>query len=81
LDPSLGEFIHTHSNVKFPEGGGKKIYSCNEGNAPNWDEAILSSVQHFKDNGCVRRSHNQKKRKPASALERPPEHHPQMRVR
>jgi fructose-1,6-bisphosphatase I len=31
LDPSLGEFIHTHSNVEFPADGGKKIYSCNEG--------------------------------------------------
>ena len=30
LDPSLGEFIHTHTNVQFPVGGGKKIYSCNE---------------------------------------------------
>jgi fructose-1,6-bisphosphatase I len=36
LDPSLGEFIHTHADVQFPEGGGKKIYSCNEGNALNW---------------------------------------------
>merc|ERR1719284_788468 len=35
LDPSLGEFIHTHAKVTFPEGGGKKIYSCNEGNSPN----------------------------------------------
>ena len=30
LDPSLGEFIHTHTDVKFPADGGKKIYSCNE---------------------------------------------------
>uniref|UniRef100_A0A7S3RE24 Fructose-1,6-bisphosphatase, cytosolic n=1 Tax=Strombidinopsis acuminata TaxID=141414 RepID=A0A7S3RE24_9SPIT len=51
LDPSLGEFIHTHSNVQFPANGGKKIYSCNEGNAPHWDEPILNSVQYFKDNG------------------------------
>jgi len=50
LDPSLGEFIHTHSDVQFPEGGGKKIYSCNEGNAPNWDDKIQASVAWFKDN-------------------------------
>ena len=31
LDPSLGEFIHTHADVQFPADGGKKIYSCNEG--------------------------------------------------
>ena len=50
LDPSLGEFIHTHSNVTFPEGGGKKIYACNEGNSLNWDEKILESVKYFKEN-------------------------------
>merc|ERR1719284_2357664 len=49
LDPSLGEFIHTHSKVLFPEGGGKKIYSCNEGNSPNWDESIKQAVQTFKE--------------------------------
>jgi len=49
LDPSLGEFIHTHADVKFPADGGKKIYSCNEGNAPNWDPSILSAVKSFKE--------------------------------
>eukprot|EP00668_Euglena_longa_P045972 GGOE01061655.1.p1 GENE.GGOE01061655.1~~GGOE01061655.1.p1 ORF type:complete len:371 (-),score=86.85 GGOE01061655.1:195-1307(-) len=48
LDPSLGEFIHTHDNVVFPEDGGKKIYSCNEGNSSNWDAAIKASVEYFK---------------------------------
>jgi len=50
LDPSLGEFVHTHSDVKIPEGGGKKIYSCNEGNSPQWDDAITASVTQFKAN-------------------------------
>ena len=50
LDPSLGEFVHTHSDMKMPEGGGKKIYSCNEGNSPNWDKPILESVEYFKQN-------------------------------
>jgi len=50
LDPSLGEFIHTHTDVKLPEGGGKKIYSCNEGNSPHWDESIKKSIDYFKDN-------------------------------
>jgi len=50
LDPSLGEFIHTHSNVVFPADGGKKIYSCNEGNYNNWDEPIKQSIGWFKDN-------------------------------
>mmetsp|Transcript_19174 Transcript_19174/g.39078 ORF Transcript_19174/g.39078 Transcript_19174/m.39078 type:complete len:338 (-) Transcript_19174:231-1244(-) len=50
LDPSLGEFIHTHTNVQFPAGGGKKIYSCNEGNSPNWDLPILDYINWCKEN-------------------------------
>ena len=34
--------------MKFPQGGGKKIYSCNEGNSLNWDEPIKETVQEFK---------------------------------
>jgi len=49
LDPSLGEFIHTHADVQFPADGGKKIYSCNEGNALNWDPSITKAVQIFKE--------------------------------
>jgi len=49
LDPSLGEFIHTHSDVQFPADGGKKIYSCNEGNSVTWDDSILGAVQSFKE--------------------------------
>ncbi|KAJ1637874.1 cytosolic fructose-1,6-bisphosphatase [Pavlovales sp. CCMP2436] len=48
LDPSIGEFIHTHANVKFPVDGGKKIYSCNEGNANLWDESCKEAVDFFK---------------------------------
>jgi len=50
LDPSLGEFIHTHADVQFPKDGGKKIYSCNEGNALNWDSTCKTAVQLFKEN-------------------------------
>ncbi|KAG9139931.1 hypothetical protein Leryth_022883 [Lithospermum erythrorhizon] len=35
LDPSLGEFVLTHADIKIPTKG--KIYSVNEGNAKNWD--------------------------------------------
>lgn len=31
LDPSLGEFLLTHADIKIPKKG--KIYSLNEGNA------------------------------------------------
>ncbi|KAK9984195.1 hypothetical protein SO802_033720 [Lithocarpus litseifolius] len=37
LDPSLGEFILTHPDIKIPKKG--RIYSINEGNAKNWDKA------------------------------------------
>lgn len=49
LDPSLGEFVHIQAHVKIPEGGGKKIYSCNEGNAQHWDAAVKSVVQKWKE--------------------------------
>ena len=34
--------------MQFPEGGGKKIYSCNEGNSPYWDKPIQDAVADFK---------------------------------
>jgi fructose-1,6-bisphosphatase len=35
LDPSYGEFIYVGA-MNVPEGGGKQIYSCNEGNSNFW---------------------------------------------
>lgn len=49
LDSTIGEFVHTRPHMMFPEDGGKKIYSCNEGNSFNWDQAIKDSVEIFKD--------------------------------
>jgi len=49
LDPSLGEFIHTHADVQFPKDGGKKIYSCNEANCLNWDPVCKQYVQDCKE--------------------------------
>ncbi|KAI4299041.1 hypothetical protein L6164_032537 [Bauhinia variegata] len=46
LDPSLGEFILTHPNIKIPEKG--KIYSVNEGNAKNWDAPTAKYVEDCK---------------------------------
>ncbi|CAM8998861.1 unnamed protein product [Rhodiola kirilowii] len=46
LDPSLGEFILTHPDIKIPEKG--KIYSVNEGNAKNWDEPTAKYVKKCK---------------------------------
>ncbi|KAL8141328.1 hypothetical protein V2J09_007349 [Rumex salicifolius] len=46
LDPSLGEFILTHPDIKIPKKG--KIYSVNEGNAKNWDRPTAKFVEQCK---------------------------------
>ncbi|ONK71423.1 uncharacterized protein A4U43_C04F8420 [Asparagus officinalis] len=46
LDPSLGEFILTHPDIKVPKKG--KIYSVNEGNAKNWDGPTAKYVEKCK---------------------------------
>ncbi|XP_021771598.1 fructose-1,6-bisphosphatase, cytosolic-like [Chenopodium quinoa] len=46
LDPSLGEYILTHPNIKIPKRG--KIYSVNEGNAKNWDGPTTKFVEKCK---------------------------------
>ena len=46
LDPSVGEFLLSHTNMKIPEIG--KVYSVNEGNSEFWDEGTLKAVSSFK---------------------------------
>lgn len=46
LDPSIGEFILTHPNMRIPERG--NYYSINEGNTKFWDEAITAYVHSKK---------------------------------
>ncbi|XP_028118555.1 uncharacterized protein LOC114316097 isoform X1 [Camellia sinensis] len=46
LDPSIGEFILTHPDIKAPKKG--KIYSTNEGNAQYWDEPTTKYVENSK---------------------------------
>ncbi|XP_020105545.1 fructose-1,6-bisphosphatase, cytosolic [Ananas comosus] len=46
LDPSLGEFILTHPDIKIPKRG--KVYSVNEGNAKNWDGPTAKFVEKCK---------------------------------
>lgn len=48
LDPTIGEFVHTRYKMQFPQDGGKKIFSCNEGNYNYWDKPIQDAVQVFK---------------------------------
>lgn len=40
LDPTIGEFVLTHPDMKMPEDG--SIYSCNQANARNWDEKVVN---------------------------------------
>jgi len=54
LDPAIGEFLFVEQ-VKMPEGGGKKIYSCNEGNENSWDQPIKDYVKGCKEKGYAAR--------------------------
>lgn len=47
LDPSLGEFLLSHENIRTPERG--KIYSINEGNASRWDAGTRRYVDYVKE--------------------------------
>ena len=47
LDPSVGEFILSHIDIKTPSKG--KIYSANEGNARFWDEGTKKYINYLKE--------------------------------
>ena len=46
LDPSVGEFLMSHVNIKLPSKG--KIYSCNEGNANYWTQELRDFLAYLK---------------------------------
>ncbi len=46
LDPSVGEFLLSHPDIKTPEEG--KIYSVNEAYWMYWDEPTRKVISHFK---------------------------------
>jgi fructose-1,6-bisphosphatase I len=48
LDPSVGEFLLSHADLRIPEQG--KVYSVNEGNTIFWDEATAKALAGFKTN-------------------------------
>jgi len=54
LDPALGEFLYV-ADLKMDPKGGKKIYSCNEGNSLQWDKPIVDFVENCKDTGYAAR--------------------------
>ncbi len=47
LDPSVGEFLLSHENIKIPDDG--KIYSANEANAENWFPGTQKYIRGLKD--------------------------------
>lgn len=46
LDPSVGEFLLSHPDIRIPENG--KFYSVNESYWPYWDEPTRNVVSYFK---------------------------------
>ncbi len=46
LDPSVGEFLLSHENIRIPKRG--RIYSMNEGNFCNWSEGMQRYIQYLK---------------------------------
>ncbi|MEK7748031.1 MAG: class 1 fructose-bisphosphatase [Nitrospirota bacterium] len=49
LDPSIGEFLLSHENIRIPSRG--TIYSINEGNALNWGKGVARYVEQVKQRG------------------------------
>ena len=47
LDPSLGEFLLSHENIRTPARG--KIYSINEGNVHRWDAGTRRYIEYVKE--------------------------------
>ncbi|MBU1700920.1 MAG: class 1 fructose-bisphosphatase [Candidatus Eisenbacteria bacterium] len=48
LDPSAGEFLLSHANIRIPESGA--CYSVNEGNTSIWEKPIQEVIAAFKGN-------------------------------
>ena len=48
LEPSIGEFLLSHPNIRIPQPG-QRIYSCNEGNYAKWSEEQRRLVDHLKN--------------------------------
>jgi fructose-1,6-bisphosphatase I len=46
LDPSIGEFLLSHRNLRMPDQG--KIYSINEGNTCRWFPGTRAYIDHLK---------------------------------
>ena len=49
LDPTIGEFLLSHENLRIPERG--RIYSANEGNYANWSAPVRGYVDGLRGGG------------------------------
>ena len=47
FDPSIGEFLLSHENIKMPKRG--KIYSVNEGNYRYWFDGVKKYVKYLQE--------------------------------
>lgn len=47
LDPSIGEFLLSHEDIKIPKRG--KIYSVNEGNYKWWGNGVKKYIKYLQD--------------------------------
>lgn len=47
LDPSIGEFLLSHENIRIPRRG--KIYSVNEGNYRWWEEGMKKYIKYLQE--------------------------------
>ncbi|MFA8344034.1 MAG: class 1 fructose-bisphosphatase [Rhodothermaceae bacterium] len=47
LDPSVGEFLLSHENIRIPENG--RIYSLNEGNYKYWHQGLKNFIKYLQD--------------------------------
>jgi fructose-1,6-bisphosphatase I len=46
LDPTVGEYLLSHPDIKTPERG--RVYSVNEANTPYWNDRTQKAVEYFK---------------------------------
>jgi fructose-1,6-bisphosphatase I len=47
LDPTVGEFLLSHEDIRIPERG--KIFSVNEGNYNYWDDGVRNYIDYLKN--------------------------------
>ncbi len=47
LDPTVGEFLLSHENIRIPRKG--SIYSVNEGNFNRWDPGMKKYINYLKE--------------------------------